>query len=186
MPMKNKPMKNKPKKGQYWICKYNGNNGDMPVGKVEIVRSNKKIFFVDLLNPTGKLRDKALDVLLDRNVQVTKRDAMKIVKVFKDTGNSLKAARDTAVEIAANYFDRKPKRKKNDVHVVQQLELPISAAPVASPAQTDVDEVLAVFCGFIDDEKMTFMMKAFTHLPLALQQQFSKQMLKSAISLLLQ
>lgn len=85
------------RKDQYVACKYNGDNGDLIVGRIEIVRNGGKIVIENLL--TGKSAVKSAAVLARRDKIVSKRDALGIKKVFETSGK--RAARQAAVATRA-------------------------------------------------------------------------------------
>ena len=85
------------KAGQYYACKYNGDNGDLIVGCVKSVRRNGDVILDNLLS--GGRSVKSAEVLAKRNVRVTRPQAALIVHTFKSEGKP--AARKLAVELTA-------------------------------------------------------------------------------------
>lgn len=83
------------RKGQWVICRYLGDNGDLIAGRVDSVRNGGKVLLTNLL--TGSQSVKRADVLNRRNQIVTKSVVDKVVKTFKAKGK--KAARTLAVQL---------------------------------------------------------------------------------------
>jgi len=103
------------RKDRYVICKYEGDNGDLIVGKIASVRSNGDIVLVNLLS--GQRAVKHVDILAKRNIVVFKVIAEKVIKAFQDAikkgdleRDARKAARTVAVAEAIRSQVRKPKR----------------------------------------------------------------------------
>jgi len=84
------------RKGQFVICKYEGDNGDLIVGCVESVRTGGQIVLKNLLSQ-GPPSIKNEKVLLERNLVVPKEVALSVVEEDKLHGHV--AARKKAVEI---------------------------------------------------------------------------------------
>ena len=70
---------------QYYAAAYNGDNGDLIVGRVLSVRTNGLIVLINLLS--GKTSTKKAEVLRRRNKRVSKAQADKLVAVYKHTKN---------------------------------------------------------------------------------------------------
>lgn len=101
------------KAGQYWVAKYNGNNGDLIVGRVRSVRTTGEVVLVNLL--TDKIATKSAKVLAVRNKRVVKAQALAVVDCYKRTGSRAKA-RKLAVE--QEPLNGPPNRVKIDVGLV--------------------------------------------------------------------
>jgi dCMP deaminase len=84
------------KKGQYYAAKYNGDNGDLIIGRIKSVRTCAEVILVNLL--TGNTSTKKTSVLTVRNKRVSKANADKLVALFKKTGDKA-AVRRMAVEL---------------------------------------------------------------------------------------
>jgi|WetSurSiteA1Bulk_404760.scaffolds.fasta_scaffold20335_3 hypothetical protein len=100
--MKTKSKKKGPcpvKAGQYYAAAYNGDNGDLIIGRVKSVRRNGEVLLENLLSVSGKTSVKKIEVLLKRNKRVTGLQADAVVKEYKKTG-SRAAARQKAVSLA--------------------------------------------------------------------------------------
>lgn len=83
------------RKDQYVLCKYNGDNGDLIVGRIESVRRGGDVLLTNLL--TGNRSVKKSEVLLRRNVVVHKKYADEVVRRGKEHG--AKEARQLAVAV---------------------------------------------------------------------------------------
>ena len=83
------------RKDQHVLCKYNGDNGDLIVGRIESVRKSGDIILTNLL--TGGRSVKEYKTLIALNVVVDKRYAEKVAAFGKD--HDLKDTRSFAVSI---------------------------------------------------------------------------------------
>lgn len=95
------------RKDQYVICKYNGDNGDLIVGRIESVRTNGLVNLTNLL--TGKVATKKSSVLTRRNLVVKKAVADTIVRIERVDG---KARARSAAATVATELQSKPHAKK--------------------------------------------------------------------------
>ena len=102
-----------PVKGHFYAAAYNGDNGDLILGRVESVRTSGHIVLTNLL--TGGTSTKKADVLRRRNKRISKSQAQKIAAIFKAKGRA--EARKAAV--AAPAF-------RNGRNEPKQLELPMA------------------------------------------------------------
>lgn len=94
--------KDRVKARQYWAARYNGDNGDLIVGRVKSVRTTGEVVLVNLL--TDKVATKSIEVLLRRNKRVDKRQVDMILDVYKQKGKP--AARAQAVRMRSPYEPR--------------------------------------------------------------------------------
>jgi hypothetical protein len=93
---------NQLKAGQYYAAKYNGDNGDLIIGKIESVRTNGVVLLTNLLTHTRSTKNAS--VLTKRNVRVSKSQTDELILLFKETGDRAKV-RVRAVEMtSANQF----------------------------------------------------------------------------------
>lgn len=93
--------------GQYWAVKVRGTGGDLVLGKIISVRTNKEdplIISENLLS--GGTSTKLASILLSRNIRISKRQAMKFVKMLKD-GKTKEEIREEVVK----YCQDKSKKK---------------------------------------------------------------------------
>lgn len=88
-------MKSKYRKGMHLIAKYEGDNGDLVVGRIESVRTNGDIIGTNLL--TGSRFTKSTHVINKRNVTCSKAIA---VAILEASGSDKKLARQEAVTFA--------------------------------------------------------------------------------------
>jgi len=89
------------RKGNYVLCRYQGDNGDLIAGCVESVRRNGDIILRNLLTDARSV--KRVDVLEDRNVVVPKYLALGVVDTYTAHGKA--KAREAAVEAVADLMD---------------------------------------------------------------------------------
>ena len=92
------------KAGQYYASKYEGNNGDLILGKVKSVRRSGEVILDNLL--TGSRSTKSISVLGRRNSRVSKREADMIRAVYLMSGENRAAARSKAVEITRSVAEK--------------------------------------------------------------------------------
>jgi hypothetical protein len=85
--------KNEFRKDQHVLCRYNGDNGDLIVGRIESVRKNGDVILTNLLS--GNKSVKKASVLSARNCVVIKKNADAVVKCAKEHGTQ--KARELAV-----------------------------------------------------------------------------------------
>ncbi len=83
--------------GDYIICRYKGESGDLLAGRVVTLHRDGKVTSSNLLN--GGESTRHIDVLYRRNLVVPKAAAMEVVAVFEKTKDKQKA-RAKAVELA--------------------------------------------------------------------------------------
>lgn len=92
------------RRGQWFICKFKGDNGDLIVGCVESVRTKGVIL---LTNPLIKGSSKKFaSVLSTRNLRVRKSVADKVVAMYKLRGK--RAARALAVHLSSEILRPRP------------------------------------------------------------------------------
>ena len=96
--------------GWYYAARYNGNNGDLIVGRVQSVRTSEEETNVVLINLiTSKRALKGLKTLERRNKRVSKPQAMKLRNMYLETGDKAKVR---SVAVAAPEFGvKKPKQQ---------------------------------------------------------------------------
>lgn len=93
------------KKGQYVVCRYDGDNGDLIVGKVESVRSNGEVLLTNLLTNGHSVKSHA--VLVARNKIVPKKVALHLWRTFhtlvatSSDASARRAVRKEAITVAA-------------------------------------------------------------------------------------
>lgn len=121
------------KKGQHLVCRFKGDNGDLVVGRVDSVRAGGTVLLVDLLTESPQPRVKQASILAERNVEVSKMDALRVVRryqaVISATGvqaEARAAARALAVDIAATY-------KTREAAAVPGAQLKLVPQPVPVP-----------------------------------------------------
>lgn len=109
----------KMKTGDYVICRYNGESGDVIAGRIVTVKRNGKVDLVNLLTNTDSTRARV--DLNRRNLVVSKATAMKVVGVFEATKDK-KKARDEACNLAsaATESSKPVKAEKTEKEVVKR------------------------------------------------------------------
>jgi hypothetical protein len=66
------------KAGHYYAAAYNGDNGDLIVGRVRSVRTTGEVLLTNMI--TGKISTKSADVLGSRNKRITKTQAWELAE----------------------------------------------------------------------------------------------------------
>lgn len=180
------------RKGQCVVCKYglaeSKNNGDLIVGEIDSVRISGKIYLTNLLAPKGKKSEKQAHTLCKRNQVVPKKEAVKIVKIFQESGYH--AAREAAVKLAEK-FSPVPRRRRKTDDVITQIPLPLgeitplptSGFAVDGPTVPDVEAVFTVFSTLTDAEKFSFMRRAHGALSEEMRKSLARHWYKEALSL---
>lgn len=84
------------RKGQYVLCRYHGNNGDLVAGRIESVRrSGGTVVLTNML--TGKESVKRTHILSARNLVVPKKEVDRVINSYQEQGKQ--AARKLAVSL---------------------------------------------------------------------------------------
>jgi len=104
------------KAGQYYATQYNGDNGDLIVGKVKSVRTTGKVLLENLLS--GKISTKKADVLRRRNKRITKAQADELVGLYEQ--NSKAEVRALAVRMKPYTNGAEPPAQPKLNHVVEE------------------------------------------------------------------
>jgi hypothetical protein len=94
--------------GQFWAVKVRGTGGDLVLGRIISVHNNKdgvRILSENLL--TGKESAKSAKVLLNRNKKISKRQAIKFLKLYQDG-----ATKAELREAIVKFFEEKAKKKQ--------------------------------------------------------------------------
>jgi hypothetical protein len=105
------------KKGQYVICRYNGDNGDLIVGRVESARNRTDDAPITLINLiTNNRSTKERSVLYGRNIVVPKCVADKVVQAW--AAHNIREAKRLAVQIAKSVGAQERMEEEN-VRVVR-------------------------------------------------------------------
>lgn len=124
------------KSGQFWAAKYEGNNGDLIVGRVVSVRTVGLVLIDNLI--TGKTSTKKASVLKRRNKRISKLQADQLVALYRRTKDR-QLARTAAVKMLA--WGEK-----------EQLPLPTDIPPtIDSQPLTLVRKTYAALCREIDE-----------------------------------
>jgi len=100
------------KAGHFYAAAYNGNNGDLILGKVKSVRIQGEVVLTNLLS--GGTSTKSTKILLVRNRRVTKKQAESIVTAYQRTYQNTKSkdkARQAARALAVSLTKPKPVKK---------------------------------------------------------------------------
>jgi hypothetical protein len=84
--------------GQHWVCRYNGDNGDLIVGVVRSVRAGGEVVFTNLL--TGTRSVKSEEVVLQRCKYVKKIHALRVVEAYNSQPGDEVRGRDAAKQVA--------------------------------------------------------------------------------------
>jgi len=96
------------KAGQYYAAKYQGDNGDLIVGKVKSVRTTGEVILENLLS--GKIATKKVSVLQVRNKRITKAQAAELVDLYEQ--NSKAEVRALAVRMKPYANGEEPAQQK--------------------------------------------------------------------------
>lgn len=71
------------RKGQYLICKYRGENGDLILGQITSVRSIGEVLIRDLLNDRVTPSVKKIEIVASRNIVCPKKVADSLVREYQ-------------------------------------------------------------------------------------------------------
>lgn len=126
-------MKSKYRKGQYVLCKFKGNNGDLIAGRVESVRWNGKIILTNLLTDSPSTKDAS--VLDARNTVVPARIVKDHLKSMRQM--DFKSARKHALELLNTWYNGSKKHKKEQLQLSFEKPVKPSKQPkVSSSSKT--------------------------------------------------
>lgn len=92
--------KNEIRAGQYYAAKYQGDNGDLILGKVKSVRRNGEVLCINMLNKETSI--KSTEILLRRNVRVSKKLVVEALNLYQSSQDK-QAVRDFLVEAYKEY-----------------------------------------------------------------------------------
>ena len=108
------------KSGQYWAVKVRGTGGDLVLGRVQSYRSGGFVVSENLL--TSKISTKGEKIFRQRNKQISKRHADRLLKMFRE-GATKAEVREAAVNTPA--FGEKARQPKKQLELPQASVYPI-------------------------------------------------------------
>jgi hypothetical protein len=128
--------------GQYYAAAYNGNNGDLIIGKVTSVRANGLVILKNLLS--NRPSTKKIEVLLRRNKRVSKASAHRILEDFVASSGDKFVARVTAVmtpSVGPQYKDQKTKKAKRSLSKADRKKIKVLTDVLAENLISLIEEI---------------------------------------------
>jgi len=123
------------KAGQYFAAAYNGNNGDLILGRVQSVRVNGSVILDNLL--TGNTSTKKTKVLRRRNKRISKKEADRLLALHKG-GATRQDVRKAAVETPAVGAKKPPQQTLEFKMLVKAVDFKSEIRELANKFVEDV------------------------------------------------
>jgi hypothetical protein len=132
------------RKGQHWVARFAGDNGDLVVGCVESVRANGSVVLRNMLTNSVSTKDR--DVLIARNKYVNRFNAESVVAHYRGSLASGKKPTQARRE-ARKYAVGLPEMGSGKVSKAPPAQLPIQFPPAITldPYMANKAAQLAVF-----------------------------------------